>query len=68
MKKPDVAKRLARRSGVTPAEAADQLDRMVSQILEDLRKGKDACLPGLGRFLRAGGVLVFQAEGDPRRV
>jgi nucleoid DNA-binding protein len=65
MKKPDIARRLARRSGVTPGEAADQLDRMVAQILENVRKGGEASLPGLGRFTRnSGGALVFQAERD----
>ncbi len=68
MKKPDIAKRLARRSGVTTAEAADRLDRMVSQILDNVRKGKDASLPGLGRFTRTPeGALVFEAEKDIER-
>jgi nucleoid DNA-binding protein len=65
MKKPDIARRLARRSGVTTAEAADRLDRIVSQILDNVRKGKDASLPGLGRFTRTpDGALVFEAEKD----
>ncbi len=69
MKKPDVARRLARRSGVTTAEAADRLDRIVSQILHNVRKGKDASLPGLGRFTRTpDGALVFEAEKDCPRV
>ncbi len=68
MKKPDIAKRLARRSGVTLAEAADQLDRMVSQILENVKSGRDASLPGLGRFTQtADGTLVFEADGDRQR-
>jgi nucleoid DNA-binding protein len=50
MRKPEIAKRLARQSGVSNAEAADQLDRVVNQILAKLRKGKPAPLPGLGRF------------------
>ena len=32
MKKPQIAKRLAKRSGVSRAEAADQLDRMVNEL------------------------------------
>jgi nucleoid DNA-binding protein len=65
MKKPDIARRLARRSGVTQAEAADRLDRMVGQILENVRNGKGASLPGLGRFMRtADGTLAFEADGD----
>ncbi|HVN03415.1 MAG TPA: HU family DNA-binding protein [Bryobacteraceae bacterium] len=50
MKKPGIAKRLARQSGVSKAEAADQLDRVIHQILSKLREGKPAPLPGLGRF------------------
>ena len=50
MKKPELAKRLARRSGLTEAEAADRLDGLVRQILSNLRKGRTATLPGLGTF------------------
>ena len=50
MKKADLARRLAKRSGVSPAEAADQLDRVVNGILTHLRKGQKALLPGLGTF------------------
>jgi nucleoid DNA-binding protein len=51
MKKPEMARRLARRSGVSAAEAADRLDRTVYQILEKLRHGQEAPLPGLGKLL-----------------
>ncbi|MGC9948592.1 MAG: HU family DNA-binding protein [Bryobacteraceae bacterium] len=50
MRKPEIAKRLARQSGVSSAEAADQLDRVVNQILAKLRQGKPAPFPGLGQF------------------
>jgi nucleoid DNA-binding protein len=50
MKKLEIAKRLARQSGVSNAEAADQLDRVVHGILAKLRKGKTAQFPGLGLF------------------
>ena len=50
MRKPEIAKRLARQAGVSNAEAADQLDRVVHQILSKLRKGKPAPFPGLGQF------------------
>ena len=51
MKKPQIAKRLARRSGVSKAEAADQLDRVVNDIVIQLRNGQPAPLPGLGTFV-----------------
>jgi nucleoid DNA-binding protein len=68
MKKPDIAKRMARRAGVSQAEAADELDRIVREILSDLRAGKDASLPGLGKFTQsADGSVAFQREkGGPR--
>ncbi len=63
MKKPQIAARLARQSGVTKAEAADQLDRVVHQILSRLRKGQPAPLPGLGRFTPAAdGGVRFEIE------
>ncbi|HLY16236.1 MAG TPA: HU family DNA-binding protein [Bryobacteraceae bacterium] len=63
MRKAEIAKRLARQSGVTKAEAADQLDRMVHQILQKLRRGKPAPLPGLGRFTPGPqGSFAFENE------
>jgi nucleoid DNA-binding protein len=70
MKKPEIAKRLARQAGVSNAEAADQLDRVVNQILAKLRKGEPARLPGLGRFTPgAKGAVQFEKErrGGKRR-
>ena len=63
MRKPELAKRLARRSGVTAAEAADRLDRVVYQILEKLRRGQEAPLPGLGKFrIGRDGRICFERE------
>jgi len=68
MKKPEIAKRIARRSGVTQAEAADRLDRVIHEILADLRKGMPAALPGLGRFVHgADGRVSFEPEEGSRR-
>jgi nucleoid DNA-binding protein len=50
MKKLDIARRMARQSRVTRAQAADQLDRTVHEILSNLRQGRQAALPGLGTF------------------
>lgn len=63
MKKPDIARRLARQTGVSPAEAADQLDGVVHGILSQLRQRGEAELPGLGK-LRIGpeGKFKFQRE------
>ena len=61
MKKPQIAKRLAKRSGVSRAEAADQLDRVVNEILSNLRNGQPAPLPGLGTFV-PGRTWEFQFD------
>jgi nucleoid DNA-binding protein len=50
MKKEQLARQLAKESGITPAAAADQVDRIVTDILKRVRKGRSASLPGLGTF------------------
>jgi nucleoid DNA-binding protein len=63
MRKPELAKRLARRSGLSQAQAADRLDRVVYQILENLRRGQEAPLPGLGTFqIGRDGRIRFEQE------
>lgn len=66
MRKPEIAKRLARQSGVSSAEAADRIDRVVNQILAKLRKGKTASFPGLGQFTPGPGGFQFEQSGPPR--
>lgn len=51
MKKEELARQLAKESGITPAAAADQVDRIVNAILKRVRKGESASLPGIGTFL-----------------
>jgi nucleoid DNA-binding protein len=48
MKKQDIAKRIARKSRVSPAAAADRLDRLIHDILTELKRGNPVSLPGLG--------------------
>ena len=63
MRKPEISRRIARQAGVSQGEAADRLDRVVHQILSDLRKGKAAPLPGLGKFTQAAdGSIRFERE------
>jgi nucleoid DNA-binding protein len=67
MTKSEISRRIARESGVTPGEAADQLDRTVRQILDTLRQGKPASLPGLGLFTAGpDGRVVFQHRKNAR--
>lgn len=68
MRKAEFTKRIAKQSKLTPAAAADQLDRLVEDILERLKKGQRASLPGLGTFA-PGGKLGFEFEkpqSDPK--
>jgi len=68
MKKRDIAKRMARQAGLSPAEAADRLDSVVRQILAELKRGRESTLPGLGR-LRHGsdGMVMFVPEREGER-
>lgn len=48
MKKQDIAERLARKARVSPAAAADRLDKLIHDILTELKRGNQVALPGLG--------------------
>lgn len=63
MKKPEIAKSLARRSKTTVPQAADCLDGMVHELVQRLRQGKETRLPGVGTFTyRADGRIGFARE------
>ena len=66
MKKPEIAERLARQTGVTRAEAADRLDGVVRQIISDLRKSRESEFPGWGRLRQGpdGAVRFEPSEGE----
>ena len=61
MKKSDLARAVAKRHGVKTGDAADQLDRIVNQIIRTLRAGHPAHLPGLGT-INPGKEWTFQQE------
>ena len=68
MKKPEIAKVIAQEAGLTEAEAADRLDRVVYEILSRLRSGKGTALPGVGRFSpNADGTVKFEPNAGRRR-
>ena len=68
MKKTEIAKSIARQSRVSEAEAADRLDRLVHEILSNLRKGRETPLPGLGKLTRGkDGKAAFEREGGSAR-
>jgi nucleoid DNA-binding protein len=67
MKKPDIAKRMARQSRTSVGQAADCLDRLVQEIVAGLRRGQAASLPGLGRLtVKPNGNLALDREGTRR--
>jgi len=61
MKKSDLARDIGERHGVDPGDAADQMDRVVNQIIRALRSGRPAELPGLG-IIQPGKRWVFHPE------
>jgi nucleoid DNA-binding protein len=65
MNKGELAGSLARRMHRSKASAADEVDRVVHQILTSLRRGEKARLPGLGTFV-PGAKPGFEFEGDKR--
>jgi nucleoid DNA-binding protein len=65
MKKPEIARRLARQAGITPAAAADELDRVVHRLLVNLRSGRSTPLPGVGVLTRRpNGTVTFHPEKE----
>jgi nucleoid DNA-binding protein len=65
MKKSALAKELARRRGLKTGDAADQLDRVVNQIIRTLKAGRPAYLPGLGT-IKPGKQWTFHPERNER--
>ncbi len=64
MKKTELAKAVARQNRLKTGEAADQMDRAVTQIIRALKRGQPARLPGLG-VITPGKPWTFQP--DPKR-
>jgi len=65
MKKEQLARRLAKEAGISPAAAADQVDRIVTDILKRVRKGQSAPIPGLGTFRQDSHQEVRLDRGSP---
>ena len=61
MKKAQLAIQEGKRQQVQPGNAADQMDRAVNRIIQALRSGRAAELPGLGT-IRPGKRWIFRAE------
>ncbi len=67
MKKNELALRLAQDVKVSPAEAADQLDIALHDILRKIKHGKQVRLPGLGTFLPGGRHTGFHFNDYAKR-
>jgi nucleoid DNA-binding protein len=61
MKKQDIAARLARKTRLSHGAAADRLDRLIHEILTELKRGNPVPLPGLGTF-QPGKRIEFQFD------
>lgn len=59
-----IIRRLARRSRISNAAAADQVDSIIHEILSKLKKGEAARIPGLGSFETP---TIFRPEGQDER-
>jgi nucleoid DNA-binding protein len=56
--------RLAAKTKMPPAKAADGIDKLVHKIRTAVRKGETAELPGLGKF--GPGTLIQFSSESPR--
>jgi nucleoid DNA-binding protein len=48
MKRQDISKAIARQTHSSTARTADEVDRVVTEVIRKIRRGQKAQLPGLG--------------------
>jgi nucleoid DNA-binding protein len=51
MKREEIAKTLARQTGLSHSAARNEVDELVHKILLKLRKGQQVKVPGVGKLL-----------------
>ena len=51
MKRAELAKTLARKTGLSKSAAQNEVDELVAGILRKLRQGQQVRLPGVGKLL-----------------
>lgn len=51
MKREQLAKTLARQTGLSKSDARNQVDELVHNILDKLRHGQQVKVPGVGKLL-----------------
>jgi nucleoid DNA-binding protein len=51
MTREEIAKKLARKTGLSNSEARNEVDELVHNILDKLRKGQQVKVPGVGKLV-----------------
>jgi nucleoid DNA-binding protein len=51
MKREEIAKKLAQETGLSDSKARNEVDELVHDILQKLRKGQKVKLPGVGKLM-----------------
>ncbi|HEX5430760.1 MAG TPA: HU family DNA-binding protein [Bryobacteraceae bacterium] len=51
MKREDLARKLARKTHLSSAQARDRIGEMVHEIVKSLREGRPVELPGMGKLV-----------------
>jgi len=51
MKREEIAKKLAEKTGLSDSAARNEVDELVHNILSKLRKGQQVKVPGIGKLL-----------------
>jgi hypothetical protein len=55
-----VIRQLAKKSSVSPAEAADQIDKFIHDVRRKLKRGETASVPGIGKLAPGPGLQVIK--------
>lgn len=55
-----VIRQLAKKSSVSPAEAADQIDKFIHDVRRKLKRGETASVPGIGKLSPGPGLQVIK--------
>ena len=55
-----VIRQLAKKSSVSPAEAADQIDKFIHDVRRKLKRGEIASVPGIGKLAPGPGLQVIK--------
>ena len=63
MRQNELEKRLAEEAGLTRAAARDEVNEAVRRVLAELRRGKTAELPGVGRLTVKAAMKTVDASG-----